>query len=121
MSATILTFGRHHIAADLSVVEFLVGMALCRRGPSPLPAVASEVSRLFDKPIRRAELAPALARLMARRWAFEAGGAYAMTETGVEALRGCYAAMVRLLDDGRRLLDVAVFMSLIQEFERTRS
>ena len=48
-------------------------------------------------------------------------GTYTLSETGTEALRGFYSALVRMLDGGRRLLDVAVFMSLIKEFERSGS
>jgi hypothetical protein len=48
-------------------------------------------------------------------------GTYTIAEAGSEALSGFYSALVRLLDGGRRLLDVAVFMSLIKEFERSGS
>lgn len=34
-------------------------------------------------------------------------------------MRTFYSALVRMLDGERRLLDVAVFMSLIKEFERS--
>jgi hypothetical protein len=120
MTASILTLGAHRIAADLTVVEFLVGMALCRKGPGAPAAIAAEVSSRFDRPVRASALAPALASLRARGWAHQEAGAYRIAEEGIEALRGFYVAMVRLLDGGRRLLDVAVFMSFIQEFERNR-
>jgi hypothetical protein len=121
MTASILTLGHHGIAADMSVAEFLVGMALCRRGASNARVVAAEVSAWLDRPVRSGELAPALARLATRGWAEQTGGAYTINEDGTEALRGFYVAMVRMLDGGRRLLDVAVFMSFIQQFEGKRS
>ena len=89
MDDNIANLGKQGIAADMTVVEFLVGMALTRGGAMSPRDLAHAVSAWLGK--------------------------------GIEALRGFYAAMVRMLDAGRRLLDVAVFLSLIKEFERNGS
>jgi hypothetical protein len=47
-------------------------------------------------------------------------GTYTLPKVDAQALRG-RSALVRMLDGGRRLLDVAVFMSLVKEFERSGS
>jgi len=121
MDDNIVTLGKRAIAADMTVVEFLVGMALTRGGAMPTRDLALAVSAWLGKPLRSAELGPALAALRAKGWVHCAAGTYTIGEEGIEALRGFYAAMVRMLDGGRRLLDVAVFLSLIKEFERNGS
>lgn len=120
-SGNVLAFGHHSLACDMSVVEFLVGMALARRGPMTPTAIAREVSSWLGKELRVAELRPALLGIARQRWASAEAGSYTLTEEGADALRGHYVALVRMLDGGRRLLDVAVFLSLIKEFERSGS
>ena len=57
----------------------------------------------------------------ARGWASLEAGTYTLSEAGAAALTPFTHALVRMLDGGRRLLDLAVFMSLIKEFERSGS
>lgn len=118
MDDNIVTLGKRGIAADMTVVEFLVGMALTRGGAMSPRDLAHAVSAWLGKPVRSAALGPALAALKARGWVHCAAGTYTICEEGIEALRGFYSAIVRMLDGGRRLLDVAVFLSLIKAFER---
>lgn len=119
--AKLLAFGHHAFPCDMSVVEFLAGMALARHGPLTLAGIAREVSTWLGKELRAGELRPAVAGLARRQWASETAGAWTLSDEGTEALRGPYVALVRMLDGGRRLLDVAVFLSLIKEFERSGS
>ena len=121
MDNNIVNLGKQGIAADMTVVEFLVGMALTRGGAMSPRDLAHAVSAWLGKPVRSAALGPALAALKARGWVHCAAGTYTIGEEGIEALRGFYSAIVRMLDGGRRLLDVAVFLSLIKEFERNGS
>lgn len=117
--AKLVVLGHHALAADMTVAEFLAGMALARQGPLSSTAIAREVSSWLGKELRVAELRLVLLGLAQRQWALVDAGTYTLTEAGIEALRGPYAALVRMLDGGRRLLDVAVFLSLIKEFERS--
>ena len=120
-AASVVTLSDFGAAADISVLEFCIGMALARRGGLTASEIASEVSTWLDKPVRCSALNGQLKAIAARGWARLEAGTYTLSEAGTEALRGFYSALVRMLDGGRRLLDVAVFMSLIKEFERSGS
>ncbi len=117
LDENVLFLGKGRVVADMSVMEFFVGMALCRKGPLSRAQVAGDVSRWFDGPIGAADLKIPLAGLVARGWARFEAGLYWIGDDGIEAVRGFYAGMVRLLDGGRGLLDVAVMLSLVREFE----
>ena len=117
MDENVLFIGKGRMTADMSVMEFLVGMALCRKGPLPGSEVARDVARWFDCPIGVAQVRGALSGLIGRGWARLEQGLYWIGEDGIEAVRGFYVGMVRLLDGGRGLLDVAVMLSMVREFE----
>ncbi len=120
-SAHVISLSDVGVATDMTVLEFCVGMALARRGSLTAREIVDEVSTWLDKPVRCRALSGQLKAIAARGWASLEAGTYTLSETGTEALRGFYSALVRMLDGGRRLLDVAVFMSLIKEFERSGS
>ena len=115
----LVTLGRHGLIPDMSVIEFLVGMALCRSGPSTSTAIAGEVSGWLDCKVRVAELQPSLTSITSRGWVHLDAGTYVIADTGIEAVKGFYAAVIRLLDRGQRFLDVGVFMSIMKDFERS--
>ncbi len=115
----IIPLGRHGLVPDMSVIEFLVGMVLCRCGPSSSTVIAREVSGWLDCKLRVAEIRPTLASVTARGWVRADAGVYAIADSGSEAVKGVYAAVIRLLDRGQRFLDVGVFMSIMKDFERS--
>ena len=82
----ILAFGHHSLACDMTVVEFLAGMALARGGALTSTAIAREVSIWLGKELRVAELRPALLGLVQHQWARAEAGSYTLSEDGVEAL-----------------------------------
>ena len=63
----------------------------------------------------------ALQALLGRDWAALDVGAYSSREAVSYALIHFTHALVRMLDGDRHLLDLAVFTSLIKEFERSGS
>ncbi|MBS0475170.1 MAG: hypothetical protein JSR28_08475 [Proteobacteria bacterium] len=107
--------------ADISMVEFFLGMALSRRAPQGVGELAAELSVWFDRPVRARALKGPLDAMLGRGWVAQGCGTYTLSETGTAALTPFTHALVRMLDGGRRLLDLAVFMSLIKEFERSGS
>ncbi len=119
--ASVIAHGSFGAAPDMTVLEFCAGMALARHGPLSAREIAGEVSAWLGQPIRTRALRTQLSALVSRGWAELEAGTYRLAEAGTAALRGFYSALVRMLDGGRRLLDVAVFMSLIKEFERSGS
>ena len=100
------------------VMEFLVGMALCRKGPSTTSEVWRETSPLFDGRLAQASALEALRSIEGRGWAKSSDCAFAITEAGAEVMELFFCGMVRLLDAGRGLLDVSVLTSIVREFER---
>jgi hypothetical protein len=115
----LVTLGQHGLIPDMSVIEFLVGIALCRYGSSTSTAIAREVSIWLDCKVRVAELRPSLASMTARGWVHSDAGIYAIADTGSEAVKGVYTTVIRLLDRGQRFLDVGIFMSIMKDFERS--
>ena len=107
--------------ADMSMVEFCLGMALSRRAPQSSGELAAELSVWFDRQVRARALKAPLEAMLGRGWIAPGTGTYTLSEAGTAALTPFTHALVRMLDGGRRLLDLAVFMSLIKEFERSGS
>lgn len=107
--------------ADMSMVEFCLGIALSRRAPQSAGELATEVSAWFDRPVRARALKAPLEAMLGRGWVAPDAETYTLSEAGTAALTPFTHALVRMLDGGRRLLDLAVFMSLIKEFERSGS
>lgn len=115
----VVRLGRHGLVSDILVTDFLIGMALCRTGPSSPSGIAREMSAWLDCEVKAASLGQSLAGIMERGWVRREGGAYAITQSGGDAMKGVYAAVIRLLDRGQRFLDVGVFMSIMKDFERS--
>lgn len=114
----VVTFGRHGLVPDFPVIDFLVGMALCRCGPSTSTSIAGQISDWLECPVRAGHLGSAFTRLKDRAWVEMEGRRYTITEAGMDAVKGVYATMIRLLDRGQRFLDVGVFMSIMKDFEK---
>lgn len=119
--ATVVPLSAVGVLADMSMVEFCLGMALSRRAPQSAGELAAEVSAWFDRPVRARSLKAPLEAMLGRGWLAPDAGTYTLSDAGTAALTPFTHALVRMLDGGRRLLDLAVFMSLIKEFERSGS
>jgi hypothetical protein len=115
----VVMLGRHGLVPDFPVIDFLVGMALCRSGPTTLNGIAVQVSGWLDCQVRGVHLGGSLSNLIGRDWVELDADLYAITQNGIDAVKGVYAAMIRLLDRGQRFLDVGVFMSIMKDFERS--
>lgn len=115
----VVSLGRHGLVSDILVTDFLVGMALCRCGPSNPSKIAREMSAWLDCEVNAAALGQSLAGVLERGWVRRDGGIYAITPSGMDAMKGVYAAVIRVLDRGQRFLDVGVFMSIMKDFERS--
>lgn len=99
---TVVTFGRHGLVPESAVIDFLVGMALCCCGPSTSTDVVGQISDWLECPVRAGHLEHAFTRLKDRAWVEMDGRRYAITEAGMDAVKGVYATMIRLLERGQR-------------------
>lgn len=114
----VFMFGSAGGPPAIAVMEFLVGMALCRRGGSTTSEVCRETSRLFDARLEQSVGHDALRSIERRGWAQSSDAVFSITESGIVVMETIFLAMVRLLDGGRGLLDVSVLTSIVREFER---
>ena len=106
---------------DMSVIEFLVGLALCRCGPSTSTAIAREVSGWLDcKASGSPSCKPSLTSMTARGWVRLDAGTYAIADSGDRGMcRAVYVGCHPPARRGQRFLDVGVFMSIVKDFERS--
>ena len=95
------------------IMEFLVGMALCRKG-----SLTTTEVWLFDVSVAQVSALEALRSIEGRGWAKSSDLCFTITDAGVEVMEMFFCGMVRLLDAGRGLLDVSVLTSIVREFER---
>ncbi|MGC1470781.1 MAG: hypothetical protein WA793_15500 [Sphingorhabdus sp.] len=77
------------------------------------------MSGWLDCEVKAAAISQSLAGVLERGWVHRDEGVYAITQSGLDAMKGVYAAVIRLLDRGQRFLDVGVFMSIMKDFERS--
>ncbi|HMS20515.1 hypothetical protein [uncultured Sphingorhabdus sp.] len=108
-----------NLVADMTVSEFLVGMALSRLGVSTSSAVAEEVSRWIERSVPVAEIFPSLSKLVARGWVQLEEGTYIILQAGMDAIASFYAIALRVLDRGQKLLDVGLFLSIMKKLEES--
>ena len=100
------------------IMEFLVGMALCRKGSLTTTEVWRETARLFDVSVAQVSALEALRSIEGRGWAKSSDLCFTITDAGVEVMEMFFCGMVRLLDAGRGLLDVSVLTSIVRECHR---
>ena len=88
---------------NMTLSEFFVVLALCRRGPSTSAEVAREVSTWLDAPLPPGGLE----------------GVYAIRSAGIKIMRSCHVAYMRMLAGGPAHSDAAVHKCCVEEFERS--
>ena len=111
--------GGHRLWTHMSLSEFFVVMALCRRGPSTATGVAREVSSWLDTPLPPGGLDRALHVATGLGWARLDEGIYTISSDGTRIIRSCHIAYTRMLGSGVIHLDVAAARSCAAEFERS--
>jgi hypothetical protein len=115
-ASPIATRGKQHFA-DMTVFEFLSAVALARLGPSTTGAVAREVSIWTEDKVLAADIFPSLGSLVERGWAHKDDQGYHLDDDGLHAVASFYAITLRVLDRGKKLLDVNLYFSLLKQSE----
>jgi hypothetical protein len=111
--------GGHLLWNSMALSDYFVVMALCRRGPSTSAEVAREVSTWLENPLRPDGLNRALHMVVGLGWARHTDGIYAIKSEGIEIMRGCHIAFMRMLGGDPTPPEAAVLKCFIEEFERS--
>ena len=100
---------------DMTVLELALFMSVFR---SPRPATVEElcavVSEWFELAIEPEVATAAIANMIANRWLVPDGYRLRPTEAGRGAARPLMNGVVRMLDQGTRLIDVALMMTVLR-------
>lgn len=82
---------------DMSVVEIAIIVALLRRGPAPVDALAPMLSDWFAQPVRSPDIAPSVGRMTGRGWLARRGERLEPTPAAYAPTQLLYAGFIRLL------------------------
>lgn len=99
----------------MTVFELAIFMAVYR-AVQPISAdVLSEIlGGWFECFVPREEVSDAAANMVARGWLVIVGGRLVAAEEGRRAARALMNGIVRILDQGTRLIDVALMMAVLR-------
>jgi len=108
---------------DMTVLELAVFLAAYRaRRPQSFDDVRETLATWFECPIPRRNLSRAVLKMGARGWLVAEGDKLMPAEAGRRAACPHVNGIVRLLDQGTRLIDVALMMAVLrltrEELER---
>lgn len=82
---------------DMSVVEIAIIVALLRRGPAPVDALAPMLADWFAQPVRSPDIAPSVGRMTGRGWLARRGERLEPTPAAYAPTQLLYAGFIRLL------------------------
>lgn len=100
---------------DMTVFELALFMSIYRmQHPVRLADLAAAVSDWFDVGISPEAVGAAVTRMIERGWLLPIQGRIGVSAEGRDAARPLVESMIRMLDQGTRLLDVALMMSVLR-------
>ena len=100
---------------DMSVLELAIFIAVYRaKAPPSFDAVSQTVSSWFESAIPRRAMSRAILRMGARGWLLAKGDRLVAGEAGRRAVAPLMNGIIRLLDHGTRLIDVALMMAVLR-------
>lgn len=102
-------------AWDMTVLELAIFMSVYRATVPPrTEAIARAIGSLFERVFTPEETARPVARMVENQWLEADGDCFKATASGREAARPLMSGLIRMLDHGTRLLDVALLMTLLR-------
>ncbi len=100
---------------DMTAFELAVFICVFRSPSSMLiDEIRAGVSRWFEGLIPREMMAETVGHMIGRGWLIKSGHRFRASIEGRDAARPLMNGIIRMLDQGTRLLDVALMMSLLQ-------
>lgn len=99
----------------MTVFELAIFMCLYRAGqPRRGEDICKVIGGWFECVVDPPAAAAPIEHMLANRWVAEKGHGLCATEEGRRAARPLMSGMVRMLDHGTRLIDVALMMSVLR-------
>jgi hypothetical protein len=100
---------------EMTVVELAIFLCAFRgKGPMPIAAFCPVMSDWFECAVRPADLADPVANMLRRGWLVEEAGGLRPSRLGRCDARHLLNGIIRMLDHGTRLIDVALMMSVLR-------
>lgn len=100
---------------DMTVCDLAIFMCVFRAPRPPrLDDICSVIGGWFECSMDASAAAASLARMLANQWVAEEGGCFRATDEGRRAARRLMNGVIRLLDQGTRLIDVALMMTVLR-------
>jgi hypothetical protein len=105
----------HASFPDMTVLELAIFICLFR-AKSPLVAreIAEHITNWFEGLGQTGEIGVPVQRMIARGWLVAAGDRVRAGPEGREIARPLLEGVIRMLDSGTRLIDVALMMSVLR-------
>jgi AcrR family transcriptional regulator len=102
-------------AWGMTVLELALFMGVFRARRAPeIAELARVVSGWFEQPIAPETAAEPIAHMVASRWLAVEGDRLVATGEGRAAARPLVAGIIRMIDHGTRLVDVALMMTVLR-------
>lgn len=100
---------------DMTAFELAIFVCVFRsRSPMLVEEIRCAVGRWFERSIPGDIMADIIGHMIGRGWLIKSRGRIRASFQGRDAARPLMNGIIRMLDQGTRLLDVALMMSLLQ-------
>ena len=100
---------------NMTVLELALFMSVFRASrPSTIDELRAVVSEWFDLAVEREVAAGAVTNMISNDWLAPDGGKLRPTDAGRRAARPLMEGVIRMLDQGTRLIDVALMMTVLR-------
>ncbi|NIJ67230.1 hypothetical protein FHR20_004212 [Sphingomonas leidyi] len=99
----------------MTVFELAIFMCVFRAGRAPgLEEICHVIGEWFECAVDPTSAAAPIEHMLANRWVAEESHCFRATEEGRSAARPLMNGIIRMLDQGTRLIDVALMMSVLR-------
>jgi hypothetical protein len=100
---------------DMTVLELAIFICVFRaRSPLAIREIAEHMTSWFEGPCPMGEIGAPVQRMIARGWLVAAGDYLRAGAEGRAIARLLLEGVIRMLDNGTRLIDVALMMSVLR-------
>lgn len=100
---------------NMTVLQLAIFLCVHRAGaPLGLNDVCAVLGRWFDRPISLEDIGDPVAEMVRRGWLVAERGMLRATRDGRAAARPLLHGLIGMIDQGTRLIDVALLMSLLR-------
>lgn len=100
---------------EMTVFELAIFMCVFRASRPPrVEEICKVLGGWFECSVDPPATSTGIENMLANNWVTEEGGAFRATEEGRSAVRPMMNGVIRLLDQGTRMIDVALLMTVLR-------